>query len=268
MSLFERYQQGEHTTVWDELLQFEGDIYQHPQFNDAWMVAQETMRRVRENVETLYQRLLSIDYRFVDPDGAFVPPSPDVDEKIREFENRIGSSIPLSLRAWFKMVGKVDFCGSHPELSSYYPLPDNAKNYPKYRPHEGDELYCYYSDPLYFWDIDEALELSDDEGSPEVLKSRLYIPDWFTKASVSGSDYYIQLSHAVADTPLEYEPHQTTFVDYLRTAFRWGGFPGFDLHTSPKFESWRQKWRILPVYAEMPVPYKTLQFLSTGLHAI
>jgi len=32
----------------------------------------------------------------------------------------------------------------------------------------------------------------------------------------------------VADTLVLAEPHNTTFVNYLRAAFRWGGFPGLE----------------------------------------
>jgi hypothetical protein len=30
------------------------------------------------------------------------------------------------------------------------------------------------------------------------------------------------------DGLLLWEPHQTTFVNYLRICFRWGGFPGWN----------------------------------------
>jgi hypothetical protein len=34
--------------------------------------------------------------------------------------------------------------------------------------------------------------------------------------------------NAAVDAPLRNEWHETTFLNYLRIAFRWGGFPGFE----------------------------------------
>ncbi len=40
--------------------------------------------------------------------------------------------------------------------------------------------------------------------------------------------YRIVLPNPAADAPVRDELHQTTFINYLRTCFRWGGFPGFE----------------------------------------
>ena len=73
-------------------------------------VARETMRRCRENVEELAERLRSMGYRFRNPDEAFVPPDADVLVQIAEIEERAGP-LPLSLCAWYEIVGSVDFTG-------------------------------------------------------------------------------------------------------------------------------------------------------------
>ncbi|MBL8117682.1 MAG: hypothetical protein JNJ78_09160 [Anaerolineae bacterium] len=267
MLLLERYQQGEQVQVWRELLEHGVSVREQPYVDQAQDVVQETMKRVRYNVETLYERLLSLDYRFVEPESAFVPPSHDVEEKIAAFEKRVGR-IPLAVREWFRSVGKVDFRGSHPELSSYYSTAQDLAFHPNYRPHQNNESYPYYTDPLYFPNIEEALELSEDEEAVQELESWFCVPDWHTKANVSGLVYFMRLPNGAVDGQFEYEPHQTTFVDYLRTAFMWGGFPGFDLHTAPEFEVWRKKWQVLSVYPEFPIPYETLQALSSGLQSI
>ena len=43
----------------------------------------------------------------------------------------------------------------------------------------------------------------------------------------SGSSYKVLVPNPAADAPLENEWHETTFVNYLRACFKWGGFPGF-----------------------------------------
>jgi hypothetical protein len=49
------------------------------------------------------------------------------------------------------------------------------------------------------------------------------------KAAISaeGNHYVITLPSATLDAVIENEPHGLGFVDYLRLAFEWGGFPGY-----------------------------------------
>src|SRR6266851_115229 len=57
--------------------------------------------------------------------------------------------------------------------------------------------------------------------------------------------YSVALPDAAADAALKGAPHDTAFVDYLRLAFRWGGFPGWAQGKDP--------------------PQKELAFLTDGL---
>jgi hypothetical protein len=53
--------------------------------------------------------------------------------------------------------------------------------------------------------------------------------DAYHKAEFSGgAPYELALPDARADGELLNERHGLFFVDYLRLAFRWGGFPGYD----------------------------------------
>jgi hypothetical protein len=63
-SYLERYLNGEREQVWNELIALGESVRQEPLYSDARAVAQETMRRVRRNIETLYQRLQSIGFQF------------------------------------------------------------------------------------------------------------------------------------------------------------------------------------------------------------
>jgi hypothetical protein len=64
MSYVERYKQGDHEQVWRELMQLGPAVREEPIFSDAKAVAQETMRRVRQNIETLMVRLLRLGFVF------------------------------------------------------------------------------------------------------------------------------------------------------------------------------------------------------------
>jgi hypothetical protein len=63
-SFLERYKQGEHTVVWDELLALGEAVREEPLYDDALSVARETMRRVRSNIELLIPRLRTAGYDF------------------------------------------------------------------------------------------------------------------------------------------------------------------------------------------------------------
>jgi len=54
-------------------------------------------------------------------------------------------------------------------------------------------------------------------------------PSPSVKAGISaeGAHYVVTLPSATLDAVIENEPHGLCFVDYLRLAFEWGGFPGY-----------------------------------------
>ncbi len=51
----------------------------------------------------------------------------------------------------------------------------------------------------------------------------------------SGSQYSIEMPYLSTDAPRLSQWHETTFVNYLRICFRWGGFPGWErIETRPE----------------------------------
>jgi hypothetical protein len=65
-TFLDRYAAGERIEVWNDLTAL-GEGVRHPlYFKDAAAVATETMRRARQNVETLIRRLDTMGYRFQD----------------------------------------------------------------------------------------------------------------------------------------------------------------------------------------------------------
>ena len=55
---------GEHVEVWADLVTMGDRVRQEPVLGDAQAVADETMRRARQNIETLIPRLAEAGYRF------------------------------------------------------------------------------------------------------------------------------------------------------------------------------------------------------------
>ncbi len=98
------YMEGDTVAAWDALLALGSAVREPAHLSEAWGVAWETMRRVRYNLEILIQRLAAIGYQ-----GACLgAPCPVQD--IDEVERRVGGPAPLSIRAFWEVVGTVDFC--------------------------------------------------------------------------------------------------------------------------------------------------------------
>lgn len=218
-SFLERYRSGEYAQVWADLLALGDRVRQEPMYSDALAVARETMTRAKINVDMLVSRLDAVSYGFQLPHdrsssrdlAVRVPPPADVIGKVSELEQIVGL-LPLSLRAWYEIVGGVCLAGQH-------------EGWPG----------MVISDPLEVGDIEPVI--ADAQAWVRMREKRgctrpfhvSVSPDCYQKADVSGDNYVIYLPNAAADASLEKEPHQTTFVDYLRISFAWGGFPGFSL---------------------------------------
>jgi hypothetical protein len=220
----DRYLAGEHEQVWKNLTALEEQAFANEHVGDALAVAYETMHRVEQNVRTISERLTLLGYRFVYPgsDGGFfglrkarahqphVPAGPAVRATLAALEKAAGGPIPLALRAFFEVVGEVNFNGDHATLA------------PKHSEFTPDPLMiCSAADAL------AMIESNDrDEDDPLLIE---FAPDALHKANISGgSPYSIEVPQMVADAMVLDAPHEVRFVDYLRTAIlRWGGFPGW-----------------------------------------
>jgi hypothetical protein len=205
--LLDRYRAGECEQVWEELRVLGERVREESILPDAVAVARETMQRCRDNIERLVERLQLMGYQFRKPEKAFVPPAADVLAEIADIENRVGP-LPLSVCAWYEIVGSVDFIGRHPDSP--------------------EALTGQFTDPLFVFPGSYVLKYKEDNWYREEYPLRL-APDEYHKEDVSGGPpYTIWLPNAAIDTPLENERHHTTFVDYLLMCFRWGAFPGWD----------------------------------------
>lgn len=221
LPLFERYLAGEHEQVWADLVSLGEAVRTDAHAADALAVAYETMHRVEQNVRTLVSRLEGLGYSFVTPGRAgsffglrkpaahrpWTPPVEGTWDRILELESAAGGPLPFSLRTFYEVVGEVNLLGRHPQIA-----PDGSDPAP---------------DPLMVAGVEDAIASIDAwEGEERMIAIS---PDAVHKAGLSGGDpYHVIVPAPVADAPLEGEPHELTFVEYLRLAFRWGGFPGWE----------------------------------------
>jgi hypothetical protein len=310
-TLLERYLDGEHVAVWDDLMALGEGVRHELYLEDARAVAAETMRRARHNVEELIRRLDTLGYRFLDSvssaedrlsqldvieqmstilqsrpsaspgtynshsmqllegmkafkekmapmlqkaaanaaraasakrkppledSNVFSPPGNKTSRQLAKLEKAAGGPLPLSLRAWYEQVGGVSLMGSHAVLNAVefsnrgtlqqfkVLVRGPATSFPPAR-------QDIAPDPLVIYPLEEMLDQAEgDEGGDELQLA--ISPDDLHKANVSGDAYYVRLPDARADFEFD-DWHKSTFVNYLRAAFRWGGFPGWQRFSNP-----------------------------------
>ena len=176
----------------------------------------------------------------------YQPPDGATAERLNQVEATIGGPLPLSLRAFCEHAGAVSFLGSHRVLGQRdgqnamkigfgFGLP---LDHPLVEPfaaaasragvqvldtvEEADESPL--PDPLVVQPYFEEWEDADER---EGLVELSLAPDDLHKSNISGGDPYgMRIPNPAADGIFS-DWNQGYFVDYLRIAFRWGGFPGF-----------------------------------------
>ena len=219
--LVARYLRGEHGPVWNELRSHEalaGDLLE-----EARAVAKETMSRVSHCADTLAKRLAAL--RWVPLYGELrTRPRVEDPEVMRRIEEITGALLPVSLRAFWEVVGGINFVwdyerGDAPALG--VDLPMDAMDPLCVNP---PELVTHL---LEEWEEQKAgvdAELTD----PFSLD---LAPDYLHKVETSGgAPYGIELPFLGADPVFANEAHELPFVDYLRLCFRWAGFPRLERH--------------------------------------
>lgn len=206
LPLFDRYMAGEHEKVWEEIIALGPSVREDPYAADALAVAYETMRRVERNVRTVTAQLRALDYKFTDEPHEL--PGPKARRQIAQLEKRAGA-LPLSLRAFYEVVGAVNWIGEHPSLA---PRADSVA-----------------PDPLVVFAVEDALAQCESGWLEDGDCAIVIAPDDLHKSNTSGGPpYEIAVPDLNADGKLLNEGHDLYFVDYLRMAFRFGGFPGYN----------------------------------------
>ena len=205
MDFLSRYTAGAHQQVWADLLALGDEVRFATYFPHAYAVAKETMRRVRDNVETLVARLQTIGYRFARPDSAYLPADRRAVEQIQQIEGSLGP-LPLSLRAFYEVVGSIDYSQSTDQLIQYH----------RHERSTATELELLgEEDPLVVAPLEE---LAVQAASANRRLYFCFAPDEFHKANYSGGEnYHVWLPDPRADFEIVGmygidEP----FVEYLR----------------------------------------------------
>ena len=217
----DRYLDGDCLETWVNLYGYGKQCREDPEFeewDDVVAVVRETMRRARRNVERLVELLPPAGWQFRDPKNVHVPPLEGIETDLDALEGEIGR-LPLSLRFWLEEVGTVSLAGTHE--------------------HWGHGLLDYLQVETSVLVIRrEHSEWLGATGRGWRLPFRISVaPDYLHKHGVGGgTSYSLTAPDDDLDGFLWNEYHQTTFVNYLRIAFQWGGLLGWDRPDSPSEE--------------------------------
>ncbi len=266
VSWAERYEAGEERVVWDELVALGPEVLEPHHRADAEHVADLTMQRAAANVATLVVRLTVMGYRFgaryhhnrrrrtiedlglrdsleaagrdvgwvdagdvVEQVMGWVAPTFAVEPEIDHAEHLLGP-LPLTIPALMRWVDAVDLTGSFPSWNpSAFDFDEGDNGIP----------FGVYSGALHLngiATINENFQPSPAMLVPgAVLPARSFAlplgPDHRLSANREGDYHHILVPDAVADPLLlgvDRRP-DIRLVEYLRTCFDWGGFPGFEL---------------------------------------
>jgi hypothetical protein len=148
--------------------------------------------------------------------NVLLPPRKKDVALLKQLEKR-GFFLPLALRAWIEEVGAVNLAGSHPLLCFW----------------ENHTFPGVYADPLMLAidleEIEDWAKEPDGDSLSCVIgwnarsKARLTVED-----EELDYGYAVALPAKTADAQLMNGAPCASLVDYLRQAFRCGGFPGWE----------------------------------------
>jgi hypothetical protein len=238
----DRYQAGQHVAVWRELIALGEAVRHEPLLSDVTAVCKEAVRRAQINLRVLHRRLLELGYEFAKPEAALKDAGEDAIGRIDEFEKEFGA-LPVIARLWYKTFDSVNFCQA-----------DSQRAYLKGGfPPSAPDIYGLGSHPvLYFQSLERSREQSKTlkgehehyakearefghEYHPTDFGSHLFLGGWASNCDPKG---FALPCTGIDGVIFNDGGGDTYFVDELRKAFQWGGFPFWQwCLKKPKFYS-------------------------------
>jgi len=222
--LLKRYQSGEFEQVWREIRLHErvdGEFRE-----EVLEVAEAAMRRVAQNADLISERLRALGWQALLAKYHDLRTLPKATDKtvFTRIEEISEAPIPLTLLAFWRIVGGINWVWDY---DASVPQPDLGFDLPT----EEYDALCIDAASSVAYLFDEWIDQKQQADS-DSLRIDL-APDYLHKANISGgTPYCIEVPFVGADPVFAYERHELPFLDYLRLAFRWAGFPGLDRHAN------------------------------------
>jgi hypothetical protein len=227
MTLLSRYEAGDFEVVWQE-------IRSHPRLDGEFRaevleVAEAAMKRVARNADLLASRLYDCGWKPLSPKitPLRTKPAQGDEEVFSHFEKLTGAPVPPTLLAFWKIVGGINFVWDYlTYCEPAEPVPDLGVALPMA---EMDPLSV---DPPSAFNFEfKQWQIHEDNGSFRIDLA----PDFLLhKTNVSSRTPFVINPSAIlvpveaADPVFVDKRHALPFLDYLRLAFKWAGFPGLE----------------------------------------
>jgi hypothetical protein len=245
MTHLDRYKAGDHKAVWDELIKLGPAALVGPLATQTASITAEIVRRAQTNLELLVARLEQMGFRFR---RGLAPLQlvHDIDsqsKRIRAVEDLMGQ-LPRVVQYWYNTFESVDlrqadeqlYCSANEEKSpapSYFGL--------------GSHPVLVFENLVKCQEHRRAIaKRSVDEEVPELGKEA--VDDYYRQFlplggyNSAGQPKGFRLPVPAVDGVFYNEGFgDVSFVDELRMAFEWGGFPF---------------WRRLLSFADFYAPYE------------
>lgn len=223
MSFYARYLDGQYEQVYEDIFTSGQAVFEKENFEDINKVLTETFQRSKYNLKIIYAELQKINYQFKTSfeynfQRPLHPPLINTEKLLIKLDNAVRpfGYVPLSLKYFYRIVGGVNFTWDY----------NINKNF----------LWSM-ADPIQVCSLDAVVdEVTGKYWQEEIIKEEDFVSiqlaaDVYHKDNISGGPSY---SLEITNTPsidgnFFNEPHETTFINYLRICFNNCGFPGLDL---------------------------------------
>ncbi|MHB1426668.1 MAG: hypothetical protein ACYC3I_26200 [Gemmataceae bacterium] len=216
-SYYIRYKSGDCEAVCRELVNHGKNVTEPLIYADAIDVSRELVDRSFKNLDQLLRRLRDLGYLFEHSEDALVEVTPSDLSALEVVESDTGA-LPIVVRKWYERIKSVDFTQQEAQLFSKQGSPCG--------PVSGLGLHI----PLVFLSIPKCLLLQEQlckqavgfGDDPSKFKNFLPLGGWGSNSDPKG----FWLPCKSFDTKFYNEGGGGVyFVEELRTAFKWGGFP-------------------------------------------
>ena len=211
-----RYNAGERRYVWEELVALGPTVRQEPHYSQAHAVAEEMIWRSLYNLDLIWKRLDSLDFRLA---GGWSDPHKYLLKDLEEAQQQYGP-LPLVVDFWFRVIGEISLTGFHPTLSHHYEVRYEFPHIEEEGPDNSDPLEVVF------------VGAEEEEEMDEEIPGLVIANDIAGKAGYSGAPTLKVPFDARFDAPfIEDESERwegVFFIPYLQTCFDWGGFPGLE----------------------------------------
>jgi len=216
-------------SIWRRQMNWASFVAREHELNDpsfraeSLEAARAVMRQARDNVKLIVDRLYARNYQFELPDYAYRPPPVGVETWGDELAGR-GIHLPIAFQAWVEIVGTICLMGADPA----WPQSGHSRS---------GSREVWHTDPLVvFADLEYVLseykgwQFRRDSFADARPFAIPFSPDDIHKAGFSGgAPYSLRADFPTVDSLVLNERHGFSFTAYLRHAFTWGGFPGFEV---------------------------------------